>query len=550
MKPPKPIELDADELQDLKQRVAAGALREDDHKILQAVITTYLYFARLLEAKNTSIKRLRRLLFGKKTEKVDNVLDNSDKKSADSDEDPPDDTKPTGGAGEKEPKDKPKKRKGHGRNGAAAYTGADRVKISHQSLRHGDSCPLCPNGKVYSQKEPGVIVWLRGSAPIQAKVCELEKLRCNLCGEIFTAQAPKEASEQKYDESSKAMIALLKYGTGMPFNRLENLQQSLGMPLPSSTQWDLVEQIGDAAYPAFNELMHQAAQGDIVYNDDTTNRILDLIQENKTKGDDERTGIFTTGIVSTTDDVKIAIFHTGRRHAGENLNALLEKRDAQKGPPIQMADALTRNVPQDFKTILSSCNSHARRNFVDVTWCFPDECRYVIETLGKVYKHDEIARGNNMSPHERLTYHQENSGPVMDDLKCWLEAQFEKKLVEPNSGLGKAIHYMLNHWAKLTLFLTVPGAPLDNNLCERCLKRVILNRKNALFFKSEFGAYIGDMFMSLIHTCSLMKANPFYYLIALQKYAPEVFKNPAQWMPWNFKASIASINVKPTAVSI
>ena len=538
MKPPKPIELDADELQDLMQRVEAGALREGDHKILQAVITTYLYFAKLLEAKNTSIKRLRRLLFGSKTEKADKVLDKSDKKNSDSDEPSPDDTRPTGASGGEKVKEKPKKRKGHGRNGADAYTGADKVKISHPSLCHGDLCPLCLKGKVYLQKEPGLIVRLRGSAPVQAKVYELEKLRCNLCGEVFTAQAPEEATEEKYDESSKAMIALLKYGAGMPFNRLENLQQSLGIPLASSTQWDLVEEIGNAAHPAFNELMRQAAQGDIVYNDDTTNRILDLIKENKTKGDDERTGIFTTGIVSTTDDVKIAIFYTGRRHAGENLNTLLGKRDARKGPPIQMADALNRNIPQDFKTILSNCNAHARRNFVDVTWCFPDECRYVIDALGEIYKYDEIAREGNMSPHERLAYHQENSGPVMDDLKGWLEAQFEKKLVEPNSGLGKAIQYMLRHWKELTLFLTVPGAPIDNNLCERCLKRVILNRKNALFFKSEFGAYIGDMFMSLIHTCSLMKANPFDYLIALQKYASHVFDNPAQWMPWNFKEAI------------
>jgi hypothetical protein len=160
--------------------------------------------------------------------------------------------------------------------------------------------------------------------------------------------------------------------------------------------------------------------------------------------------------------------------------------------------------------------------------------------MGKVYKHDDIAREENMSPHERLAYHQENSGPVMDDLKCWLEAQFEEKLVEPNSGLGKAIQYMLNHWKELTAFLKVPGAPIDNNLCERCLKRVILNRKNSLFFKSEFGAYMGDMFMSLIHTCSLMRVNPFDYLIALQKYASNVFKNPAQWMPWNFQEAIAS----------
>ena len=416
------MELTTEELSELKQRVAVGGLRKGDHEILQAVITALIFVSKLLEAKNTSIKRLRKMLFGKKTEKASKVLDHPDKTVSRSDEKPPDDTKGAGGDTEQKTKDKsdqkPKKRKGHGRNGADAYAGADKEKISHQSLRNGDACPQCPKGKVYEQKEPGIIVRIRGMAPIQARLYELEKLRCNLCGEIFTAQAPQTATKDKYDESSRAMIALLKYGTGMPFNRLEKLQQSLGIPLPSSTQWDQVEQIGNKVYPAFDELMRQAAQGDIVYNDDTTNRILELMKENKTKDEDERTGIFTTGIVSTSGSRKIAIFNTGRLHAGENLAALLEKRDTQKGPPIQMADALSRNIPKGLKTILANCLSHSRRNFVDVTWCFPDECRYVIETLGQVYKNDEIARTNNMSQHGRLAYHQEKSGPLMADLKC------------------------------------------------------------------------------------------------------------------------------------
>jgi hypothetical protein len=144
-----------------------------------------------------------------------------------------------------------------------------------------------------------------------------------------------------------------------------------------------------------------------------------------------------------------------------------------------------------------------------------------------------------MSAEERLQYHQQNSKPVMDQLKKWLDTQFDQKLVEPNSALGKAIKYMRRHWEKLTLFLSVPKAPLDNNICERALKQIILNRKNALFFKSQFGATIGDIYMSLIHTCNLMRVNPFDYLVALQKFSAQVARNPSQWMPWNFKEAIA-----------
>jgi transposase len=535
MKAPKPIEVDTEELSDLKKRVATGDLSEKDQDILQRVITAFIYLSRILETKNTTIKRLRRLLFGSKSEKASDVLKSPRKNSDKSGQDPPDDTGNIGGAGDGAVK-KPKKRKGHGRNSADAYTGADRVKIVHQTLKHADPCPECPKGKVYLQQDPGIIVRVRGTAPLPATIYELEKLRCNLCGAIFTAKAPDKVGEEKYDDTAKTMMALLKYGAGMPFYRLEKLQQNLGIPTPSSTQFDQVEKGADKIYPAYKELERRAAQGQIVYNDDTPNKILELIKENKTKTEKERTGIFTTGIVSTSDDRKIAIFHTGRRHAGENLAALLKKREVEKDPPIQMADALSRNVPATFKTILANCLGHGRRKFVDVAWSFPDECRYVIEALGKVYKYDETAKAEKMSAEQRLEYHQQNSKPVMEELKEWLN----QKLVEPNSGLGKAINYMRRHWDKLTLFLSVAGAPLDNNICERALKQVILNRKNALFFRSQFGAFIGDMYMSLINTCNLMSANPFDYLVALQRYSSAVFKNPSHWMPWNFKEAIAA----------
>jgi hypothetical protein len=160
----------------------------------------------------------------------------------------------------------------------------------------------------------------------------------------------------------------------------------------------------------------------------------------------------------------------------------------------------------------------------------------VIETLAEVYKNDEMSKEQNMSPQERLRFHQAESGPLMEKLNLWLNDQLDEKKVEPNSGLGKAISYMLKHWEPLTLFLRVPNAPLDNNLCEQALKKAVLHRKNALFYKTEHGAYIGDLFMSLIYTCNLNDVNPFDYLTRLQRNSTQVFKNPKNWMPWNYKS--------------
>jgi transposase len=221
---------------------------------------------------------------------------------------------------------------------------------------------------------------------------------------------------------------------------------------------------------------------------------------------------------------------------------VLQQRVADLPPVIQMCDALSRNVPKlppGVEVLLANCLAHGRRQVVEVAANFPDECRYVLEMLGRVYGHEAEARERGLSPHERLQFHQQRSGPVMDELQGWLERQFAEHQVEPNSGLGKAITYLLRHWRPLTLFLREAGAPLDNNLVERSLKRVVLHRKNALFYRTLNGAQVGDLFMSLIHTCQLCGANSFEYLVELQRHAAELAANPAAWMPWNYRDTLA-----------
>ena len=257
------------------------------------------------------------------------------------------------------------------------------------------------------------------------------------------------------------------------------------------------------------------------------------------KPEAERTGTFTSGIVSTGEGHKIALFLSGRQHAGENLKDVLARRAAELPPPIQMCDALSRNLPGELTTILANCLAHGRRQFVDVASRFPEECRHVLESLAVVYRNDALACRQNLSPDERLLFHQRQSGPIMENLHAWLARQLDERRVEPNSGLGKAIAYLLRHWKKLTLFLRVPGAPLDNNVCERALKRAILHRKNALFYKTCRGAHVGDLFMSLICTCEFCGANAFDYLTELERHADEARLNPQHWTPWNYRQAIA-----------
>jgi transposase len=501
----------------------------------------------LVEDKDTSIRRLRQLFFGSRTEKTKDVVGPKD--GTPKSDVPPDaaaEPESTAGEGTTDVSNAAAVSKGHGRNGAEAYPGAERIDVPHPSLRAGDACPACGEGTVYD-KAPGVLVRITGQPPLAATVYQLQKLRCHLCGQVFTADAPAEAGQTKYDATAGSMIGLLKYGSGLPFNRVEGLQGDLGVPLPASTQWDVVKAVAGSLAPVLDELIRQAAQGEVLHNDDTTVKILELMGERARQEalagaqDDieERRGLYTSGVVALRDGRRVALFFSGHRHAGENLAQVLKHRAEELPPPIQMCDALSRNLPGELQTIVANCLAHARRRFVDVYDRFPEPCRHLLEALAVVYRNDAEARERRLSPEARLRFHQEASGPTMQALHDWLERQLGEKRTEPNSALGGAIGYTLKHWDELTLFLRQAGAPLDKNLCERALKKAILHRKNALFYKTRNGARVGDLFMSLIYTCQLNEVNPFDYLTELQQHSAVLAACPERWMPWNYRNALS-----------
>lgn len=524
------IDMDREELNQLVER-ARASLSAEEYRKLKGVVEALSYLTDLVADQQTTIRDLRELMFPASTEKTEAVLNKAGIEG-------------TSKAADQQGTAKPGKPKpsgaGHGRNGAGDYRNPRRVTVSHESLKHGDKCPGCLKGKVYEQQEPRRLVRIVGQAPLTATVYDLQRLRCNLCGEVYSAGAPEGVGEDKYDESAAALIAQLKYGTGMPFYRLEDLEKNLGIPLPASTQWEIVEEAAELVKPARDELIREAAQGEVLHNDDTSMKVLALRRAIVEEAS-ERTGIFTSGVVSTAEGRKIALFFTGRQHAGENLADVLKRRAAELPMPIQMSDALSRNAPKPIKLLVAHCLAHGRRQFVQITPNFPEPCRHVLEALGEVYHQDGLARERGLSRVERLHLHQQYSQPVMKDLHQWLDAQLKENKVEPNSGLGKAIGYMLRHWQALTLFLREPGAPLDNNLVERALKKAILHRKNSLFYKTLNGADVGDLYMSLIHTCELNDGNPFDYLTELQRHTEDLAAKPAEWMPWNFRETLQRI---------
>lgn len=437
------------------------------------------------------------------------------------------------------------RRPGHGRQGAAVYQAVTRVECRHEELAVGERCPACGRGRLY-RLPPGVEMRLDGNALLSAVRYEVEKFRCSACGQIFTAPVPVEAGPEKYSARARAVLALARYYLGVPWYRLESFQALVGVPVPDATQWDQVEQVGDCAHPIFKYLEKLAAQGDVIYQDDTPGRILALIDENQeaaaqaqANGDaSSRTGMYTTALIVQVGERRICLYYTGRQHAGENLEVLLGQREPHRGKPLVMSDALTSNNAAETPLIRCHCLAHGRRKFSELDEVFPAESAVVVEALKDVYEHDEEARAKQLSAQERLGHHQTYSAPIMEALKQWLERQTAERLVEPNSSLGKAIAYLLGHWETLTRFLTVPGAPLDNNVAERALKLCIRQRKNSLFYATEHSAYIASLLTSVIATCLQAGVNALDYLVAVQEHRQEVFANPSAWLPWNYPAAL------------
>ncbi len=451
-----------------------------------------------------------------------------------------------------------KKRKGHGRVAAATYLAAKHIHVPHESLHPGDPCRSCKRGNVHPLKT-APILRIVGQPPLVATCWDCERLRCGTCGLLYTARAPEEAQGPKYDESAVSMIALLHYDGGTPFHRLDHLQRNLDTPLPASTQWDLVNENVALVEPAYQELVRIAAQGEVLHSDDSYVRILEFMGKRWAKllasgnlPDPERTGLFTTAIVAIVAAIgTIAVFFTSRKHAGENLADVLDKRAKDLPAPIHMGDALTRNLPKGHPVFASNCIAHGRRKIVEEIDNYPVQCRFIIERLALVYKVDAECKERGDSGEERLLAHQRDSAATMEEIRAYMSAELDEKRVEPNGDLGKAFNYFLKRWEKFNLFLRKAGAPLDNNIAERALKMTIRGRNNSLFYRSLRGAHVGDVYMTLIHTAKLHGKNPFHYLTALQRNYKAVADKPANWMPWNYEQTLADLKAEatqPTAI--
>ncbi len=258
---------------------------------------------------------------------------------------------------------------------------------------------------------------LDGHALLSALRYELQKLRCSACGQICTATLPEEAGDEKYSARARAVWAIGRYSLGLPLYRLQGYQAMLGVPVPDATPWDQIETVGDCRYVVCASLERLAAQGELIYQDDTAVRMLSLMGENlKIRAHaealglsrpTERTGMSTTALVVQVGEQMICLYYAGRAHAGENLKALLLQRQADRGQPLVMSDALSSNEAEETTLMRCHCLAHGRRQCSALEDVFPQACQVVIHALKQVLDHDAEARVKQRSPEARLAYHRD-----------------------------------------------------------------------------------------------------------------------------------------------
>jgi transposase len=440
--------------------------------------------------------------------------------------------------------------------------------IAHTLSAEEKICPCCKN-KMHKQR-PKTRTYVLALPMLSTETHVSESYRCLSCDVQETANKRNDIANEcigRYHFSAVSSLATLRYQCGMASYRMENMSDALGIKVADSTQWYLFENAASIVQPFVCYLEKEVANAPKQHVDDTHNIILDLVkgiekeqEQALQQGKDPqkvRSGIHTTNLTGVFPEGRIVLYKTGLHHACEILAQILSKRTIDE-QIIIMADAASANTSkinlQENENIkIANCNSHTIRKFKDLadkeTETALKNCiknhetseylNYFLFRYKTIFKNENLTK--NMTPKERLYFHQNNSLPLMLEMKNKIEQDIHNKIFEPNDETGKVYKYFSNHFIKLCVFCYFEGAPVCNNLSERMLKSIIRHRKNSLFFKTQLGATVADILTSILFTAKENNLNSVEYLRDLLIYQNLWNQNPKDWLPWNYLDTINKI---------
>jgi hypothetical protein len=435
-------------------------------------------------------------------------------------------------------------------NSAKKKTSNPPRKILHKLADKNLLCPCCGKKMHRAHKKSVTIIRIQGLHEERNEIETARCLTCNTTAEAYCTQA-QEKTLGRFEVNAAAVLIALRYSLGMPSFRLEEVTASLGFRVPDSTQWELFESAADSLRDFVVYLKKTASQAELVQLDDTTVRINELTSQFKLRKNgsiealkSDRTGVHTTGFIARFAAGKICLFGSGLHHAGEYFEKMMQARTTEE-QLILMVDASSSNTCKiknlDFQVEEANCNSHALRKFKELkeNSVFEMHISEIMTLYRSIFALDKSLQKS--STDARLDAHRTQSLPKMQQIKEKIERDFTNCVVEPNSELGKAYKYFLNHFKELTAFCTLKGAPVCNNETERILKRAIRHRKNSLFFKNLIGAAVGDIHMTLLLTAKENNIDPVKYVASLLLYEKERKENPEAFLPWNFDKTLQNL---------
>ena len=457
-------------------------------------------------------------------------------------------------------------RKGHGRNGAGAFRDVTTHPHDLQAGIIGAICSLCTVGRVFRYRDK-LIIRVVGQPIFRAERHQFQQGRCRLCGAIFTAEGTKRILQAGvgsryilYDWSACAMLIVTHYFAGGPFKRLEALHQGWGVPLPDSNQWRIVDSSDTLLAPLYQAMEKHAIQNarSLSY-DDTGSMIIEIrrqiqqeIQALALLGESSkqvRTGINATAVYIETPQAKVVLFFTGRHHAGEIVDRILDHRRAGTKKLVALTDAASKNFSHNHTDELEEavCHAHCYLKFRALKDSFPAEYAVAGQVYKEVFNNDDRAKALGLDPQQRMLFHRQHSKPQIVRLWQMCKDKTDGNLVEPNSPLWEPLSFVINQWPRLTRFYEVPGVPLHSNLVEQTLIIPVRYLAGSFAYKTQNGADVGDRFMSLIATANANGIEPVAYLTECLRNHQELAKSPDSYLPWVYRDRLPQLNTVPLA---
>lgn len=439
-----------------------------------------------LEALEQQLASLTKQVFGPSSEKRPS-------------EDEPESTAPEGGEdgeGGKGDEGEKKKRRGHG---PTKQPTLPRIEVDHKLEEADKACPSCGGALEemagqYEEHDEIDVVPLR--FVIKHHRRQKYTCRCGAC--VETALGPdKLTAGGRYSVAFAIYVAISKYCDHLPLERQVRMMARDGLVVTSQTLWDQIEQLAWIVESVMPRLRAYILGQSVVGADETKWELF-----GKKSGQAKSWWVW----VLRTDD---AVYYAIRGSRG----AVTAKELLAVFAGVLMCDgydaylSLARQYP---RVVLAHCWAHVRREFREIEKSFPTACREVLDLIGKLYHLESDCPAGPEGDERRRQIRHESSRPVIDAIVAWFYRTLPKCL--PESGLHKALGYLVHMWSGLVLFLEDPRVPLDNNGSERAARGPVLGRKNHYGSRSLRGTEVAATFYSLVESAKLNGLEPRLYL--------------------------------------